>query len=983
MSTLRGAVLLALATAAMPLFAADVSYSLNGSAPYYWSTEGNWSGNALPGVDDAAIISQSGLNTSPLIVEADTSLSVSNIFLETGMMVVEPGASLTVKKGKSGFFGIGRLANVTAMVTNHGSIASYNFDLGNSAVANKGTLSRFDNFGDLTIDWRLGMGWGGTPCIFYNHEGATVTKNRTGSTYTFYFCYAGGSSTLINDGTFTDLTASHIRVGMSSSGKAAIILNKSGIFTSNGTLGLGYANNCNGSLTQNDSSRTEFTGNVSLGYGGSAVGAISLNDSSKYESKGGSVNVGAGANSKGYFTLSNESAFASSAAVYIGAETGSYGSMEFADSSTGTFSGDCRIGYGGAKAFGSLTFADTSTATFNGYCSVGAEKLSVGEMHLKDSACVTTRNQLYVCGNEGGCSTGLVTLAGSSILTNMTGALVIGSYSNTCGRMTLSGNSRVVSTSNVYLGHGSAKSSEGAQGFLTLADNASAEFSGNYMHIGGQKGASGTLEMYGASTLGVSNLFAIGKAQYATGIVTVANNARVDAGEIQVASAWLSRGLLVVTNTAAVACTNMTLCASNTSDGDLYVSGGTVDVTNLTIAAYGTSDGCVVVADEGRLSCTNIAMAAEDKAVANMTVTNGGFAQSIGIQLGTGTKSFAHLKVSDGAVLLASNITLAVNTTASTGILEIAAGAIVSNDYIKIGCASTTSRGILKMSGGTLLISGKNPNDPIYLNQRRLDVSAWIRGWGKVAFYDPRASITEWPNARTRCIVHYGQVIADGEGEERDLDFSRFGALSYQNTQANPSGTNGWFAVNKGRLKLPRCLPRKTANYRCSGDCYDLNYANETSTGTTSNRLANTFTCVFQGAALNNFVFSELYAPDRSDIPAGLDALGADRTISVWRIGLFADGPEIDDPVSPETFTSAKIHFRFPNDNLDGLAVMCVYRHDGTANGEWRLVGRAKVRKGWPVVPARVLAPSDANWNLGWFAVVGRVNPFGNTLIVR
>ena len=961
MSTLRGAVLLALATAAMPLFAADVSYSLNGSAPYYWSTEGNWSGNALPGVDDAAIISQSGLNTSPLIVEANTSPSVSNLFFETGMMVVEPGASLTVKNtatvSKSSFE-IGRLANVTATVTNYGSIAVNSFDLGNSVApsGHKGTLSRFDNFGDLTIDWRLGMGWRGTPGIFYNHEGATVTKNRTASTYTFYFCYGGGDSTLINDGTFTDLTASHIRMGMNSSGKAAIILNKSGVFTSNGTLGLGYANNCNGSLTQNDSSRTEFTGSVNLGYGSSAVGAISLNDSAKYESKGGSVNVGAGANSRGYFTLSNESAFVSSAAVYIGAGTGSYGSMEF---------------------------ADTSTATFNGYCSVGAAKLSVGEMHLKDSACVTTRNQLYVCGNEGGCSTGLVTLAGSSILTNMIGALVIGSYSNTCGRMTLSGNSRVVSTSNVYLGHGNDKSGAGAQGFLTLADNASAEFSGKYLHLADIKYTAGTLEMYGNTTLGGSNLFAIGKAQYATGIVTVANNARVDAGEMQVAGAWLSRGLLVVTNAASVACTNMTLCASNTSDGDLYVSGGTVDVTNLTIAAYGTSDGCVVVADEGRLSCTNIAMATADRAVANLTVTNGGFAQSIGIQLGTGTKSFAHLKVADGALLLASNIAVAVNETASTGILEIAAGAIVSNDYIKIGCASTTSRGILKMSGGTLLISGKNPNDPIYLNQRRLDVSAWIRGWGKVAFYDPRASITEWPNARTRCIVHYGQVIADGEGEERDLDFSRFGALSYQNTQANPSGTNGWFAVNKGRLKLPRCLPRKTANYRCSGDCYDLNYANETSTGTTSNRLANTFTCVFQGAALNNFVFSELYAPDRSDIPAGLDALGADRTISVWRIGLFADGPEIDDPVSPETFTSAKIHFRFPNDNLDGLAVMCVYRHDGTANGKWRLVGRAKVRKGWPVVPARVLAPSDANWNLGWFAVVGRVNPFGNTLIVR
>jgi hypothetical protein len=405
----------------------------------------------------------------------------------------------------------------------------------------------------------------------------------------------------------------------------------------------------------------------------------------------------------------------------------------------------------------------------------------------------------------------------------------------------------------------------------------------------------------------------------------------------------------------------------------------------MTVAAKGTSDGCVMVADGGRLFCSsNITMAADDKAVADMTVTNGGFVQCRELLLGTGTKVLSHLKVADQGVLVASNIAVAVHTTASSGILEIAEGAIVSNDYIKIGCNSTTSRGILKMSGGSLLISGKDSNDPIYLNQRRLDVSAWIRGWGKVAFADPRASVTEWSGSgRMRCIVHYGQVIADGEGVERDLDFSRFNAMSYANTAANPSGTNGWFAVNKGRLKLPRCLPRKTASYTCSGDCYDLNYANETSAGTTSNRLANTFTCVFQGTALNNFVFSELYAPDRSDIPAGLDALGADRTISVWRVGLFADGPEIDEPVSPETFTSAKIHFRFPNDNLEGLTLMCVYRHDGTANGSWRLVGRTGVRKGWPVVPASVSAPSTANWNLGWFAVVGREKPFGSMFIMR
>ena len=962
--------------------AATLSYTPNGDPPYYWSNTANW-GGALPEADDSITLSNAGLLAQPLILEATTVASVATCFVNNAILYIEPGGSLNVSVSER--FSLAKTANSIGVVTNYGTISTVSLDLGTySGVGGaKGTAARFDNFGTLNIGTHFRMGVNGTPSVFYNHEGATFNKTG-GTSYSFYQATAnGGDSTIINEGTMVCGPKTETWSG-NSGAKSEIIMRKSGTFDP-GPL-------------------------YKVGHAGSSVTRFNLYDKSRL-SGATKYNVGGNTGCKGYFTLSNESAFATSLEVNLGVSArtlgmfsladdatatfngncnfGSGGTttgiVEFAGSSMGTFGSNCRIGYGGTKSFGSLTISDNASVTFNGLCGVGISVGGVGEMHLKDSARAHTCNQLYVCANEAGCSTGLVTLAGSCILTNASGAAVIGCYSNSCGRMEISDNARFVSKNNVYLGHGNDKSSEGAQGFLTLADNASAEFTGNYLHMGSFKGATGTLALYGSSTLGVSNLFAIGKAQYATGLVTVANNARIDAGNVQIAAAWLSRGALTVTNNAAVACTNITICSSNTSDGDLYISGGTVTSSNMTVAAKGTSDGCVVVADGGRLFCSsNITMAADDKAVADMRVTNGGFVQCREVLLGTGTRGLAHLKVADQGVLAVSNIAVAVHTTASTGILEIAEGAIVSNDYIKIGCNSTSARGILKMSGGTMLISGKDPNDPIYLNQRRLNVSAWIRGWGKVAFADPRASVTEWSGSnRTRCIVHYGQVIADGEGEERDLDFSRFNAISYANTAANPSGTNGWFAVNRGRLKLPRCLPRKTADYRCSGDCYNLNYANETSSSDTSNRLANTFTTVFTGAALNNFVFSELYAPDRSDIPAGLDALGADRTISVWRIGLFSDGPEIDEPASPETFTSAKLHFRFPNDNLDGLVLVCVYRHDGTANGSWRLVGRTKVRKGWPVVPANVSAPSTENWNLGWFAVVGREKPFGSMFILR
>ena len=105
----------------------------------------------------------------------------------------------------------------------------------------------------------------------------------------------------------------------------------------------------------------------------------------------------------------------------------------------------------------------------------------------------------------------------------------------------------------------------------------------------------------------------------------------------------------------------------------------------------------------------------------------------------------------------------------------------------------------------------------------------------------------------------------------------------------------------------------------------------------------------------------------------------------MWRIGHFSDGPEIDEPTHPAAFTSASLRFRYSTNSnlLDGLTVLRVYRHDGTANGRWKCVGRAEPSTSNPVISATVDAPSEANWNMGWFAIVGRVNPFGTSIIFR
>ena len=456
--------------------AATMSYTPNGDPPYYWSNPTAW-GGTVPGSGDSITLSNAGLLAQPLILEATTAASVATCFVNNAILYIEPGGSLNVSVAER--FSLAKTANSIGVVTNYGTISTVSLDLGTySGVGGaKGTAARFDNFGTLNIGTHFRMGVNGTPSVFYNHEGATFNKTGGGG-YTFYQATAsGGDSTIINEGTMVCGSGTETWSG-NSGAKSEVILRKSGTFDP-GPL-------------------------YKVGHAGSSVTKFNLYDKSRL-SGATKYNVGGNTGCKGYFTLSNESAFATSKEVNLGVSTRSLGKFSFADeatatfngncnfgggatttgivefagSSTGTFGSNCRIGYGGSKSFGSLTVSDNASVTFNGLCGVGISVGGVGEMHLKDSACVTTRNQLYVCSNEGGCSTGLVTLAGSSILTNMTGALVIGSYSNTCGRMTLSGNSRVVSTSNVYLGHGNATSSAGAQGFLTLADNASAHFSGN------------------------------------------------------------------------------------------------------------------------------------------------------------------------------------------------------------------------------------------------------------------------------------------------------------------------------------------------------------------------------------------------------------------------------------------------------------------------------------------------------------------------
>ena len=412
---------------------------------------------------------------------------------------------------------------------------------------------------------------------------------------------------------------------------------------------------------------------------------------------------------------------------------------------------------------------------------------------------------------------------------------------------------------------------------------------------------------------------------------------------------------------------------------------------NIVRAGYGTSSA-------GRFEmCGNAQASIEDAILAGyasnstavvmlkdcscLTVTNG-------INLSASAKdTTAYLTLSNSALLVCTNISVATSKTqGQLGVIEVADSAVISNVVISLGASSTgrSSLGLMKMRGGKVLFNSDlaSVNRPFMLGTTGDYASGVVRGWGTLAILNPEetlvdSNLTFSGEPRTANTAHLGQIIADGEGTARDLDVGRFSVYGYNGGTPNVCGTNGWFAVNKGRLKMPRSIPRKTNKHDSIGDYSVDRY-----------RLANTFKYAFDTTAMNitgTYVWSELYATDRDDIPANMPNGRGSKPMSVWRIGYFtsADGPAVDEPSHPQAFTSVTLNFRYsPSDLEDGMTSVVVYRHDGTAGGSWRRVGTAEPSAASPLITASTISASEATWNIGWFAIVGR-SPTGSMFLIR
>ena len=207
---------------------------------------------------------------------------------------------------------------------------------------------------------------------------------------------------------------------------------------------------------------------------------------------------------------------------------------------------------------------------------------------------------------------------------------------------------------------------------------------------------------------------------------------------------------------------------------------------------------------------------------------------------------------------------------------------------------------------------------------------------------------------------------------ERDLDFATFarigGSIGDGRNNLNKSGTNGWYAINKGRLIYPN---RDAELVRFVGDYARLN-------SDVAPKFVNSMRILLKDSndaeiTAHRKLTVELYAPDRNDIPAGLIEDDAkNRRLGVWRgnctkVTSFA---KADTTIRYDQWRLGEL--KDGNGNYPSNLEVRFYQYDGA---HWKKIASHPAAEAAAKnyrISGTLAKTSVASHNLGWFAVVAR-----------
>lgn len=489
--------------------------------------------------------------------------------------------------------------------------------------------------------------------------------------------------------------------------------------------------------------------------------------------------------------------------------------------------------------------------------------------------------------------------------------------------------------------------------------------------LGYSAGKRGNLRLEGASASlsNAVNLMALGVT--GTGVLTQVGGNIWSSG-IRFGYYGGSKGSYDISDGTNI-CTADFVVGPNLGTGEVYQSGGTVEmryqggnarfsVGNGTyvmtggLCHFNTNTACTIGNLVGKLGLFIV-----DGPAAELRLSNNVL---IYIGNGTGGGCEGRLEVRQGAVNAMGGMSVGSLGTNSVVIQTGGTVTIGPDKNLAIG-AVVTGTGTWSHLGGTLVL-GKNPSwadrsfgigyagmgvfnlgdaagcgivtqgvagVPLTVRQSATAVGV-LRGWSNDG--------TGNRIFLTGSLYNSGRVIADGYGTDRALDLIGLGAIV--NTYDNAvDGTNGWFAINRGELRLPsQAVSGSTTKYW--GEDADLD-------------LVNGAKLVFTGAS--GSLTGKLYAGNHGSV----HPLGAIKAVSVH-----------DFSVGGMTTCALTIRYDHTAAAVAGLAEanLKLYRWNGSS---WAEVS-STVTTGTRTIAATGLT------SLGQF-VVGAMAPSGTLVVIR
>ena len=469
----------------------------------------------------------------------------------------------------------------------------------------------------------------------------------------------------------------------------------------------------------------------------------------------------------------------------------------------------------------------------------------------------------------------------------------------------------------------------------------------------------------------------VGRSGY--GEMIVENTFAMPGGDqIKVASddGGLSRGLLVVagngviTNSATKGNNGITIASGESSTGELKVKdGGYVYLKGIAMPAGGgsNSNARVSLSDNGTLFVSGESFIAGggDASRGNVSVSDDAYMYVAGgSHLASGQNSQVDVDISENGHVDFRNALSCATAAGSTANISIGSGVLeIQNAFTLASGAGST--GVCHLAGGTLKLRARGLTDanvpiPFFVGTALSD--GVLSGHGNIG-------VTTWDNNNSSTPVRRfytylrGRIIADGDGEDRDLDVTK---LTIYNPagEANATGTAGWYARNHGRVFFPHGTGVADGAVTI-GD----NATNEVPVQVNSFRVALT------GATDGYYLHSALYAADRADLPGALPMAKGDVALGVWRMGYASGGQFTSTPSTAKNFTSADVTIRYGTSVLkkNRKYWLRALRWNGSA---WVETSSFPVTKDSPngLVTFSGLEPvSDGSkYNIGWTALVAQ-----------